>query len=622
MRRFIVRTADELEKFLKKFNTKVFAFDTETTSLLYTKLQLEGISLADGSISCYIYMADFKKDYKSKDYNKFIDIMKPVFTNANILIAHNAVYDLKVLYKHGIDFMDREPEVFDTMVAHHLLNETDRHGLKHLAHSVLNIDETVAYTDIDDHSSKEFFSYAINDAVWTWQLMTKFKPEIQEQELIKLFREIEMPFVWVLRDMEIEGMLVDVDKVRNTASKIKTETQMMLLDMCDMLHIKYEMDYDVDGDIIVMPYINFNSSKQLAELLFGTLGLEIVDTTPSGAPSVGKATIAKLRDSHPFVNILYKYKVAAKLYSSYFSEDAQILSNLESDGKVRPSFHDTGTATGRLSCSNPNLQQLPKVNKDFPIEAREPFIVPEGYTMITCDYSGQEVAVAAEVSRDPTLVDALNKGQDMHLRIANQFYNLGIPDEALFKTHPDYDNYKEKFNKERSQAKVITFGLMYGKSAYGFAKDFGISEEEAQEIVDKYFEGMPKLRESIERAHQSITDNGYVSTMTGRRRRFDKNSYDKYDNKAYRQAYNFLIQGFSADMMRMAMVAVRKIGKNNTRWGLTPIGTVHDEAIYQVRTEYVDVAKEAIKNAFESVVDFCVPVVGDVGVGSSYAEAK
>ncbi len=274
------------------------------------------------------------------------------------------------------------------------------------------------------------------------------------------------------------------------------------------------------------------------------------------------------------------------------------------------------------NCTKPNLQQLPKPGEYSPVNVREVITVPDGYVMFTCDYSGQEVAVAAQVSKDPTLVESLNQGYDMHLAIANQFYNLGIPKEALEKTHPDYDKYKEEFGKKRSQAKTITFGLMYGKQAYGFAKDFGISEDEAQKIVDKYFEGMPKLKESIDNAHKEIDSNGHVRNLAGRYRHFTKNDWGRYDTGAYRQAYNFKIQGFSADMIRIACINTYARKRKHPEWDLKIIGTVHDEAIMMVKEEYKDEATKMVKEAFETAVRFVVPTPGDIEVGTNYGNAK
>ncbi len=621
MRRFVIKTEKDLKIFLSKFNKKVFAFDTETTSLRYTELEIEGFSLCSGDISCYVFLADYENKIINEEHNALVSLLGDLVKNAEVLIGHNLVYDLKVLDKIGISF-DKEPELFDTMVADHLINENRKHGLKFLAKELLGVDEVTAFTDIKDHSSSEFFKYACHDAEWTYQLAMLHKPELEEQGLTKLFREIEMPFLWSLLDMQITGMLVDVDKVRKTAEEIRVAIQKLALDMCDLLELRYEIGYDEEGELTVFPYTNFNSSQQLAEILFTRLKLPMTETTPSGAPAVGKEVIARLRKSHPFVELLHKYKVASKLYNSYFKEDAQIMINLEMDNRVRPSFHDTGTATGRLSCSNPNLQQLPKVNKDFPIQARSAFIVPEGYSMVTCDYSGQELRVLAEISQEPVLIDTFNKGKDMHLSTANDFFDLKIPEEALYESSKEHSVYKAKFKAERNKAKTINFGMAYGKGAYGFAKDFNISEEEAQEILDKYFAALPGVKQSIDDCHERVRTDGYVNTMTGRRRRFTKSSWGKYDKKAFRQSFNFLIQGYSADMMRLAMNAGRALIKSNPKWDAKPIATVHDEAVYEVKTEYSEEFAAAIKKAFEGITKFSIPIVAETDIGLNYAEAK
>ncbi len=296
---------------------------------------------------------------------------------------------------------------------------------------------------------------------------------------------------------------------------------------------------------------------------------------------------------------------------------------VEIDGRVRPNFKDTGTKTGRLSCNNPNLQQLPKVNKEFPIDTRKCFTVPNGHKMITCDYSGQELRVLAQITGDPALIDTFNKGKDMHLSTANDFFNLGIDEEDLYEGSPKIEDLKEFYKDERNKAKTINFGMAYGKGAYGFSQDFNISEEEAQDILDKYFAALPKVKKAIDTCHKNVTEQGWVETMTGRRRHFskiEKNGWTGYPKKAYRESFNFLIQGFSADMIRIAMNRVYE--KAPPEWGLKAIATVHDEAVYKVRDEHVEAAKVFIKEQFEKAVNFCIPVVADVGVGTTYSEAK
>jgi len=622
MERKILKTYNEVVEFFKDFNKEVFTFDTETTSLNYDELEVLGMSFCDGKKACYIDLLIYARLYDTvgmlNDIDKLEGFFKKLFKRVKILIGHNLVFDLKVLRKINI-LIPETTELYCSYVADHLLDENRPHGLKHLAKTFLN-KEVVSWKEASKGTAKQFAEYAIDDAVFTWDLMEWQKPQLLKQNLIPLFTEIEMPFQRVLLDMEVNGILIDTDKVTETTKELVKEIENMTVEMLDMLNIKYDVQFDLLGGSVITSPINFNSTQHLAKILFKDLGLKPVEETPSGAPSVGKKTISILKGEHPFVALLSKYKIARKLLSAFFSP---MLSFVDSDGRIRPHFNDCGTKTGRLSCSKPNLQQLPKMSSEFPISTRSCFTVPEGKTMLTADYSGQEVCVMAQVSRDPTLVDALNKGSDMHLKIANQFYELGIPEEALFKTHKDYKMYKEKFYNERNRAKTITFGLCYGKSAYGFSKDFNISEDEAQKIVDKYFEGMPLLKKAIDDTHKELRKSGFVTSMSTRRRRFTpKEGTNYYPGSAFRQSFNFLIQGFSADMIRKAMIATRQLGLDNPKWNLKIIGTVHDELITEINNRYIEEVTIGIKKAMESVVTFCVPVIADISVGKTYEEAK
>lgn len=599
MKRYIIKTLMDTKKFFKHFNTDVFSFDTETTALKYMELDIEGISFCDGILSCYIDLID------NEDRKEILSFLNNIFSNVKVIIAHNILFDLKVLHKVGIIVKDTI-KLYDTMIAAHLLDENNPVGLKYLAEEKLGKDIT-KYEEIKNHRSREFYMYACHDAEWTYELMRLQKPQLIDEDLKDLFTNIEMPFQWVLLDMELNGMLIDVDTLNETAKE--------LLETITDLKFKLKQ-YTGDKDI------NFNSGQQLGNFLFKDLALPIIETTKTGRPSTGTLTINALKDKHPFVELLYQYKIVQKLYSAYFAKDAQILRNIDSDGRVRPSFRDTGTATGRLSCSEPNLQQLPKINKDMPIDTRKCFVAPKGSTMITCDYSGQELRVLTEITQEPVLIDTFNKGKDMHLATANDFFNLNIPEEALYEGSKEHGVYKDKYKAERNKAKIINFGMAYGKGAFGFSKDFNISEDEAQEILDKYFAALPKVREAIDRCHQEVRDNGFVATMAGRRRRFKLNQWGKMDNKSFRQAFNFLIQGFSADMIRIAMVRVRELGKQNKEWGLKTIATVHDEAVYECNEQYIRVASDGIRLAFEEAVKFCIPVVADVSTGKNYSEAK
>jgi DNA polymerase-1 len=321
-------------------------------------------------------------------------------------------------------------------------------------------------------------------------------------------------------------------------------------------------DYKKKPNIIKREEYKFGT-KNLVEI-FGKLGIPIAGKTKTGNPSISKDTINKFirEDSeetliyeYEFIKYLHKYKIVSQLLNLFFKPMPEFI---QEDGKVRSNFKNTGTVTSRLSSSKPNLQQLANPNKIVKTNVRECFIAPKGYKMISSDFSGQEIAVMAQISKDPTLVKSLNNGYDMHLAIANQFYDLGIPEECLKSTHEKYKEYKSKFKHQRSTAKSVTFGLAYGKSNFGFAKDFGISEEEAQKIIDDYFKGMPKLKEAIDNTHKELKEEGYVRTLVGRYRHFGTDLDEWELGRAQRQSFNFKVQSFAADMIRVAMTNVFK----------------------------------------------------------------
>ncbi len=615
MKRQVLTTIEEVREFFKDFNTDLFAFDTETTALEYDKLLIRGASFCDGNKACYV---DLEQPLEFGKYILTIRDLEPIFKKAKMIVGHNLVFDLKVLYKGSI-IIPEGTQLYCTMVADHLLDENRSHALKSLAKELLG-KEVVTYAEASRASHDVFQQYAIDDAVYTWELMQWQRPKLIEMDLVPLFTEVEMQFQRVLLDIEVNGVLVDWEQVSKTTKLLVGEIEKLQVEMLEMVDAPYEMQMDLFGNSRIITEVNLNSSQQLANILFKLLELTPVEYTPSGAISVGGRTIKALKDKHPFVALLEKYKVAQKLLNAFFTPMPVYR---DSDDRIRPHFNDCGTKTGRLSCSKPNLQQLPKVNKAFPIDTRSCFIVPEGKTMLTCDYSGQELRVLTQLTREPVLIDTFNKGKDMHLSTANDFFELGIIEEELFSTHPKCKEHKEKYYNERNKAKVINFGMAYGKGAYGFAKDFNISEDEAQKILDKYFAALPKVKEAIDSCHKSVRDNGFVVSMAMRRRRFKpKEGTNFYPNAAFRQSFNFLIQGFSADMIRKAMIEVRKLGRSNPEWRLKTIATVHDESVYEVKTEYVEEASKAIKEAFEKAVSFCIPVVADVGIGANYSQAK
>lgn len=623
MQRTIANSVYDIERWFLNNKHDVLSFDTETKSnadntITWDNLVFDSLCLYNGESGLFV------------DNQELLKYVSHHMLRVKTLIAHNIVFDLKVLYKTGYfdewfaEKFDRV-QLFDTMVAQHLINENEPSlKLKELAKTKLGKTDVKTWQEASKFAknSKEWLDYCFNDVLYAWELMKHQEPLLEYEGVKDLFENIEMPFQRCIFEMEVNGIRVDREKMSKVLIDLKKEHINLTKEMLLELKQPHQVQKTLDGEFIIKSPINFNSSQQLGKILFEDLGLPIIERTESGAPSVGKLTLEQLQDKSKFVKLLHRYKIIQKLITAFFES---IPEHICADGKVRPHFSDCGTVTGRLSCSQPNIQQLPKVRKDFTINVRDCFIADEGKTIFTADFSGQEIRVMAEISKEPTLVDSLIKGKDIHLAVANQFYNLNIPEEALYEDNKEYKFFKDKYKDERGKAKIITFGLCYGKGAYGFAKDFNISEDAAQLIVDRYFQNMPKLKRAIDLTHRELKDRGYVSTLVGRKRRFEKVRRDDwvgYVKHSYRQSFNHKIQGLSADMIRIAMNNVYREAELKPQYELQLLATVHDEVIVQAKTEYTEEVKDLLKRCFESSMKFVVPLPADVNSGKTYGEAK
>jgi len=614
MKRQVLISPQEVQKALCTMNKDIIAFDTETTHLKFAIQQIVGISLCDGSHCYYIDL------HESQFLQEILYCLREFFKNVKTLVAHNAPFDLAILYKYGIPF--EHCELFDTQVAVHLIDENNPTGLKYCASTYLGV-ETKDYEEVVGLGvhSRQFYEYALNDAEWTYNLMLILRKKLMEEDLVDLFRNIEMPFQFVLVQLKTTGLLVDKDKVVKTIEELREHKLKLMKEMYEKLGVHYNIQKTFYGTNMIVGKINFSSPQQLSKILFEDLKLEPVERTEKGHPSVGKKTLQHYSD-HEFVSVLNKYKIVDKLLHTFFEP---INDYIDYDGRIRPNFNDTGTATGRLSCTAPNVQQLPKVNKALPIDVRGCFICPPGFKMIACDYSSQELRVIAKLSKDENMIEGFKKGMDMHLMTANRVFDLGLGTEELITTHPNYEINKEKYKDERNKAKIVNFGFAYGKGAFGFAKDFGTDEDEAAEFLKKYTDAFPGIEEAREECNRQVDEFGEVTCMSGRKRHFEKivnGDWSGYSRKAYRQAFNFLIQGYSADMIRMAMNTVHSKFKNYPEFELKAIATVHDEAVYQVKEEFADDAAKMIKDCFENVVAWDFPIEADISIGNSYGEVK
>ena len=612
----ILHTLSDVTDYFHVRDFSTCAFDSETTSLKYRDLKMVGCSFCNGESACYINLVRMKP----KERKSTILFLKKLFAvYIKSLALHHAPFDLKVLHKEGIT--EVTPKIFCTLTAHHLINENSGHGLKFLAEKYLGV-KTTTYDEAStcgfDHPM--FFEYACNDAIWTYKLMRIFNKKIYGLGVNRLFFEVEMPFQFTLMDMEINGVLVNTDKLE----ELRTEAAAIRLSLKRKLYETCNFGYSLQPDMFTGE-VELVSKHKLGDdtvrKVLKKRGLVSPYMTKGGKDgknkkmSVGKETLIHLAGDE-FVDELAKYKIVDKLLSSFVEK---MPGHLDDDGRVRSSYWNTGTKTGRLSSSNPNMQQNPKVNPLLPFDFKSIFEAPAGKKLLSVDYSGQELRILAIISRDPTLLEAFKKGYDLHLMTANYVFDLGIPQEKLAKTHPEYNRIKKEYDHERHIGKNgYNFPIIYGTTAYGIAKNTGISEDAAQDGIDKFFNAYPEVRRAIRRCSTFLNENWHVRSLTKRRRRLDPG-----EKKSHRQAFNFLIQGLAADLIRMACNNLRKVIKEHPEWGCKIIGIVHDEVILEIKDEYVNssipVIRDLMENAFPKLP---LKMVVEIGSGKSYSEMK
>ena len=612
----ILHTYSDVKDYFHARDFSTCAFDTETDALSYHKLNMTGCSFSTEESTCYTNLMRMKP----RERKSTIDFLKRLFAN-NIksLAMHNAPFDLKVLHKEGI--IDVTPNIFCTMTAHHLINENSQHGLKFLAEKYLGVvtktfDE--ASTCGFDHPM--FHEYACNDSKWTYKLMRIFNKKLYDLGVNRLFYEVEMPFQFVLMDMEINGVLVNRDKLeelRIKASAIRLALQKKLY---KMLGFGFSLQADMfTGDVELVSKHKISDNNVRKEL--EKRGLKSPYMTKGGKDgtkkvmSVGKETLIHLAGDE-FIDGLSKYKIVDKLLSSFVEK---MPGHIEDDGRVRSTYWNIGTKTGRLSCSNPNMQQNPKLNPLLPFDFKAIFEAPKGKKLLSVDYSGQELRILAIISRDPTLLHAFRNGYDLHLMTANNVFDLGIKDDQLAESHKYYKKLRKKYDHERHIGKNgYNFPIIYGTTAYGVAKNTGVTEEEAQLGIDRFFNSYPEVRRSIQRCSDFLNDNWHVRSLTKRRRRLDPG-----EKKSHRQAFNFLIQSLAADMIRCACNNMRKVINEHPEWGLKIIMIVHDEIVMEINKDMVEKAKPFIHDVMENAMPkLPLKMSVDIGVGQTYSGAK
>ena len=580
-----------LESLVKE---KEVCFDTETTSLNALHSELVGIAFSwEAGKGYYLSIPEEKE--------KALEILEPMkvfFENQEIKkIGHNLKYDLKVLKNYDINV---KGQLFDTMVAHYLINPDMRHNMDILAETYLkyspkSITELIGKKGINQRSMREVSikdqtEYAVEDADITFQLKSHFEKEMIKTKTLELFSNVEIPLVEVLTDMECEGVNLDT-KFLKGLSKVLLED---IKSLENLIHNEAGVDF------------NLASPKQLGSVLFDELKLvEKPKKTKTGQYSTSEDVLSSLAKEHKIISNILDWRSLQKLQNTYV--DALPNEINSKSGRIHTIYNQAVAATGRLSSNNPNLQNIP-VRTERGQQVRKAFIArDENHLLLAADYSQIELRIIAALSKDEGMLGAFKNHEDIHAATAAKVFNVNL----------------DKVSREqRSNAKTINFGIIYGVSAFGLSQQTNLSRTESKELIEAYYSTYPMLRSYIYEQIDFARDNGYVSTILGRRRYLkDINSQNAIlRGSAERNAVNAPIQGSAADIIKLAMIAIQKRLKSENK-NSKMILQVHDELVFDVPKYEIDEIKILIKEEMENAFKLEVPLVVDIGIGSNWLEA-
>ncbi|WP_114892365.1 DNA polymerase I [Haemophilus haemolyticus] len=591
-------TQADLTRWIEKLNVaKLIAVDTETDSLDYMSANLVGISFAleNGEAAYLPLQLDYLDAPKTLEKSTALTAIKPILENPDIhKIGQNIKFDESILARHGIELQGVE---FDTMLLSYTLNSTGRHNMDDLAKRYLG-HETIAFESIAGKGKSQLTfnqipleqatEYAAEDADVTMKLQQALWLKLQEEPtLVELYKTMELPLLHVLSRMERTGVLIDSDALFIQSNEIATR-----------LTALEEQAYALAGQ----PF-NLSSTKQLQEILFDKLGLPVLQKTPKGAPSTNEEVLEELAYSHELPKILVEHRGLSKLKSTYTDKLPQMVNS--QTGRVHTSYHQAVTATGRLSSSDPNLQNIPIRNEEGR-RIRQAFIAREGYAIVAADYSQIELRIMAHLSSDQGLINAFSQGKDIHRSTAAEIFGVSL-DEVT--------------SEQRRNAKAINFGLIYGMSAFGLSRQLGISRPDAQKYMDLYFQRYPGVQQFMTDIREKAKAQGYVETLFGRRLYLpDINSSNAMRRKgAERVAINAPMQGTAADIIKRAMIKIDEVIRHDP--DIEMIMQVHDELVFEVRSEKVEFFREQIKQHMEAAAELVVPLIVEVGVGQNWDKA-
>jgi len=595
-----ILTKKEFEALLNRLSrAEVVAIDTETTSLNYMQAKIVGISVAIASNEAYyipvMHEYDGAPDQLDREY--VLKKLKPWLEDKDAKkIGHNLKYDSHVFANHGIELNGTD---FDSMLESYVLNSTaTRHNLNAVAKRYLNMD-TTSYEDVAGKGAKQIgfnqvsledaIPYAAEDADVSLQLHQTLHPKLMAMNsLAKLYTDIEAPLLKVLQIIERNGVLID---------------ESMLGEQSDQFAITLkELESKVHS--LAGAEFNLSSPKQLQEILYDKLSLPILKKTPKGQPSTAESVLQRLAGDFPIVQTILKYRTTAKLKTTY-TDKLPLMVN-QNTGRVHTSYHQAVTATGRLSSSDPNLQNIP-IRTVEGKRIRQAFIAPNGFQILAADYSQIELRIMAHNSQDPGLLDAFQAGLDIHQATAAEIFAVDLESVSA---------------EQRRSAKAINFGLIYGMSAFGLTRQLGITRGDAQEYIELYFARYPQVKIYMDAIRNQARESGFVETVFGRRLYLPDIDSRNYQRRQYaeRSAINAPMQGTAADIIKKAMIDLeRQLVEESIDAKI--IMQVHDELVLEVKDNSVDAVSELVTEAMGKAADLDVALKVDLGVGENWDQA-
>ena len=576
-----------------------FAFDTETTSIDYMEAKLVGLSFCcEAGKAAYVPMAH---DYEGAPIQLTVELVlskiRLLLENPDkTIIGQNLKYDISVMARHGVSI---KAKIIDTMLESYVLNSVaSRHNMDDLALKYLGL-STVHFEDIAGKGAKQLTfnqveldkagHYAAEDADITFRLHQALWPRLQaESRLASVYEDIEIPLVPILSDVELGGVLLDEEQLKLQSRELEKR-----------LHELEQEAYGLAGE-----EFNLGSPKQLQEIFFEKLGLPVIKKTPKGQPSTAEPVLQELALDYPLPKVIMEYRGLSKLKSTYTDQLPKQVAR--STGRIHTSYHQAVTATGRLSSSNPNLQNIP-IRTDEGRRVRRAFIAPDGYKIMAADYSQIELRIMAHLSQDKGLIHAFKNGLDIHKATAAEVFGGAVSDVS---------------DDHRRSAKAINFGLIYGMSAFGLSRQLNISRGAAQDYIDLYFSRYPGVKDYMERTRALAAEQGYVETIFGRRLYLPEIRASNFQRRqaAERTAINAPMQGTAADIIKKAMINVHgwlASANLNTRMTMQ----VHDELVLEVPEENIQEVASGVEKLMSSAVELCIPLVVEAGVGDNWDEA-